>query len=82
MCEDVAARRTDLLSVLEACELHHRASMLLPAERLIKQLVEEVYRNSVSIGLFSMWSLRSCLVLQPFLCWRLWAQHRLDLFAG
>ncbi|TNN04155.1 hypothetical protein fugu_001184 [Takifugu bimaculatus] len=46
MCEDVAARRTDLLSVLEACELHHRTTMLLPVERLIRQLVEEVYRNS------------------------------------
>lgn len=48
MCEDAAARRTDLLTVLEACELHHRASVLLPAERLVRQLVEEVFRNSVS----------------------------------
>lgn len=52
MCEDMAARRTDLLAVLEACELHHRTSVLLPAERLIRQLVEEVYRNSVSIGFY------------------------------
>lgn len=69
MCEDVASRRTDLLTVLEACELHHRASMLPPAERLIRQLVEEVYRNSVSIGLFScMCLLGLCLVIPLFLC--------------
>ncbi|KAI3365066.1 hypothetical protein L3Q82_010183, partial [Scortum barcoo] len=48
MCEDVVVRRTDLLTVLEACEHHHRASMLPPAERLLRQLVEDVYRNSVS----------------------------------
>lgn len=64
MCEDVAPRRTDLLTVLEACEVHHRASMLPPAERLIKQLVEEVYRTSVSIGLFSMCLRRLCVVRQ------------------
>uniref|UniRef100_A0A3Q0T492 FERM and PDZ domain containing 2 n=1 Tax=Amphilophus citrinellus TaxID=61819 RepID=A0A3Q0T492_AMPCI len=46
MCEDVMLRRTDLLTVLETCELHHKASMLPPAERLIRQLVEDVYRNS------------------------------------
>lgn len=49
MCEDVVLRRTDLLTVLEACELHHKAAMLPPAERLIRQLVEDVYRNSVSV---------------------------------
>lgn len=49
MCEDALVRRTDLLTVLEACELHHKASMLPPAERLVRQLVEEVYRNSVSV---------------------------------
>lgn len=68
MCEDVVSRRIDLLTVLEACELHHRASMLPPAERLIRQLVEDVYRNSVSIGLFSMCFLRLCLVPWLFLC--------------
>ncbi|XP_070846688.1 FERM and PDZ domain-containing protein 2 [Chaetodon trifascialis] len=47
MCEDMMVRRTDLLTVLEACELHHKASMLPPAERLIRQLVEDVFRNSV-----------------------------------
>lgn len=82
MCEDVASRRTDLLTVLEACELHHRASMLPPVERLIKQLVEEVYRNSVSIALLSMCLLRLCLVIQLFLCGFQQAQHHLCLSAG
>lgn len=50
MCEDMAVRRTDLLTVLETCELHHKAAMLPPAERLIRQLVEDVYRNSVSVN--------------------------------
>ncbi|XP_030019311.1 FERM and PDZ domain-containing protein 2 isoform X3 [Sphaeramia orbicularis] len=47
MCEEVAMRRTDLLTVMETCELHHKASTLPPAERLIRQLVEDVFRNSV-----------------------------------
>ncbi|XP_040885137.1 tyrosine-protein phosphatase non-receptor type 13 [Toxotes jaculatrix] len=47
MCEDMVVRRTDLLTVLETCELHHKAAMLPPAERLVRQLVEDVYRNSV-----------------------------------
>ncbi|XP_019108800.2 FERM and PDZ domain-containing protein 2 isoform X1 [Larimichthys crocea] len=47
MCEELVVRRTNLLTVLGACELHHKTSMLPPAERLIRQLVEEVYRNSV-----------------------------------
>ncbi|XP_044035436.1 FERM and PDZ domain-containing protein 2 isoform X2 [Siniperca chuatsi] len=47
MCEDMVVRRTDLLTVLETCELHHKASVLPPAERLIRQLVEDVYRNSI-----------------------------------
>uniref|UniRef100_A0A665UY30 KIND domain-containing protein n=1 Tax=Echeneis naucrates TaxID=173247 RepID=A0A665UY30_ECHNA len=47
MCEDVVVGRTDLLTVLETCELHHKAAMLPPPERLVKQLVEDVYKNSV-----------------------------------
>ncbi|XP_028264575.1 FERM and PDZ domain-containing protein 2 [Parambassis ranga] len=47
MCEDVAVKRADLLSVLETCELHHKASILPPVDRLIRQLVEDVYRISV-----------------------------------
>ena len=49
MCEEMVVRRTDLLTVLETCELHHKAAMLPPAERLVRQLVEDVYRNSVSV---------------------------------
>ncbi|XP_071381020.1 FERM and PDZ domain-containing protein 2 [Centroberyx affinis] len=47
MCEDTVLRRTDLLTVLETCELHHKAAMLPPAERLVRQLVEDVFRDSV-----------------------------------
>ncbi|KAM6963659.1 FERM and PDZ domain-containing protein 2 isoform 1-T1 [Tautogolabrus adspersus] len=47
MCEDVEVRRNDLLTVLETCELHHKVAMLPPAEQLVRQLVEDVYRNSV-----------------------------------
>ncbi|CAL8310023.1 unnamed protein product [Boreogadus saida] len=47
MCEDVALKRADLLAVLETCEQHHTASLLPPPDRLIKQLVEDVFRNSV-----------------------------------
>uniref|UniRef100_A0A3Q3DZW5 KIND domain-containing protein n=1 Tax=Labrus bergylta TaxID=56723 RepID=A0A3Q3DZW5_9LABR len=49
MCEDVEVRRNDLLTVLETCELHHKVAMLPPAEQLVRQLVEDVYRNSVSV---------------------------------
>uniref|UniRef100_A0A4W6FAC2 KIND domain-containing protein n=1 Tax=Lates calcarifer TaxID=8187 RepID=A0A4W6FAC2_LATCA len=35
MCEDVVVRRTDLLTVLETCQLHHKAAMLPPVERLL-----------------------------------------------
>ncbi|XP_033990713.1 tyrosine-protein phosphatase non-receptor type 13 [Trematomus bernacchii] len=47
MCEDVVVRRTDLMTVQDTCEIHHRAAMLPPPERLVRQLVEDVYRNSV-----------------------------------
>ncbi|XP_074519818.1 FERM and PDZ domain-containing protein 2 [Halichoeres trimaculatus] len=47
MCEDVVVRRNDLLTVLETCEVHHKVAMLPPAEQLVRQLVEEVFRNSV-----------------------------------
>uniref|UniRef100_UPI0037E954CF FERM and PDZ domain-containing protein 2 n=1 Tax=Semicossyphus pulcher TaxID=241346 RepID=UPI0037E954CF len=47
MCEDLVVRRNDLLTVLETCELHHKVSLLPPAEQLVRQLVEDVYRNSV-----------------------------------
>ncbi|KAG7226485.1 hypothetical protein INR49_003805 [Caranx melampygus] len=46
MCEETVVRRSDLLAVLETCELHQKAAMLPPPERLVRQLVEDVYRNS------------------------------------
>uniref|UniRef100_A0A3P8WWB9 KIND domain-containing protein n=1 Tax=Cynoglossus semilaevis TaxID=244447 RepID=A0A3P8WWB9_CYNSE len=49
MCEDTVMRRTDLLTVLGTCEVHQKAATLPPAEHLIKRLVEDVYRTSVSL---------------------------------
>lgn len=48
MCEDLAHRRVNLNSILEACESQLKASMLLPPAKIIKQLVEEVFHESVS----------------------------------
>ncbi|XP_064176905.1 tyrosine-protein phosphatase non-receptor type 13 isoform X2 [Anguilla rostrata] len=47
MCEDVAHRRASLLSVLETCEVHHKTALLPPPYKVIKQLVEEFFRDSV-----------------------------------
>ncbi|CAL8302779.1 unnamed protein product [Lota lota] len=47
MCEDVVMKRVDLLVVLETCEQHHTASLLPPPDRLVRQLVEDVFRDSV-----------------------------------
>ncbi|XP_061823377.1 FERM and PDZ domain-containing protein 2 isoform X2 [Nerophis lumbriciformis] len=47
MCEDTVVRRMDLLTVLETCAHHHKTFLLPPAERLVRQLVEDIYRNSV-----------------------------------
>uniref|UniRef100_A0A8C7YKX6 Uncharacterized protein n=1 Tax=Oryzias sinensis TaxID=183150 RepID=A0A8C7YKX6_9TELE len=46
MCEDLAHRRVNLNSILEACESQLKASMLLPPAKIIKQLVEEVFHES------------------------------------
>lgn len=48
MCEDLAHRRLNLISILEACESQHKASTLTPPAKVIKQLVEEVFHESVS----------------------------------
>lgn len=48
MCEDMAHRRANLNSILEACESHHKASLLPPPNKVIKQLVEDVFQDSVS----------------------------------
>uniref|UniRef100_A0A8C6KTF0 Uncharacterized protein n=1 Tax=Nothobranchius furzeri TaxID=105023 RepID=A0A8C6KTF0_NOTFU len=48
MCEDLAHRRLNLTSILEACESQHKTSNLLAPTKVIKQLVEEVFYESVS----------------------------------
>ncbi|XP_016430038.1 tyrosine-protein phosphatase non-receptor type 13-like isoform X1 [Sinocyclocheilus rhinocerous] len=47
MCEDMAHRRANLNSILEVCESHHKASLLPPPNKVIKQLVEDVFQDSV-----------------------------------
>jgi len=49
MCEDMAHRRANLNSILELCESHHKASLLPPPNKVIKQLVEDVFQDSVSL---------------------------------
>lgn len=48
MCEDLAHRRVNLISILEACESQHKTSILPPPTKVIRQLVEEVFHESVS----------------------------------
>ncbi|KAM9345396.1 tyrosine-protein phosphatase non-receptor type 13 [Symphorus nematophorus] len=50
MCEDLAHRRVNLNSILEACESQHKASILLPPAKVIRQLVEEVFHESMDHG--------------------------------
>ncbi|KAM9412040.1 FERM and PDZ domain-containing protein 2-like [Salvelinus alpinus] len=47
MCEDTVHRRADLVTVLETCEQHIKAAQLPPPEKLIRQLVQDVFRDSV-----------------------------------
>uniref|UniRef100_A0A671PZ97 KIND domain-containing protein n=1 Tax=Sinocyclocheilus anshuiensis TaxID=1608454 RepID=A0A671PZ97_9TELE len=47
MCEDMAHRRANLNSILEVCESHHKASLLPPPNKVIKQLVEDVFQDSL-----------------------------------
>ncbi|KAJ7987654.1 hypothetical protein DPEC_G00328720 [Dallia pectoralis] len=47
MCEDMALRRADLVTVLETCDQHIKATRLPPPEALIRQLVQDVFRDSV-----------------------------------
>ncbi|KTF81118.1 hypothetical protein cypCar_00017810 [Cyprinus carpio] len=46
MCEDMAHRRANLNSILEVCESHHKASLLPPPNKVIKQLVEYVFQDT------------------------------------
>ncbi|XP_076022160.1 tyrosine-protein phosphatase non-receptor type 13 [Genypterus blacodes] len=50
MCEDLAHRRVNLSSVLEACESQNKTSVLPPLAKVIKQLVEEVFHESMGQG--------------------------------
>ncbi|TKS85550.1 PDZ domain-containing protein 2 [Collichthys lucidus] len=47
MCEDLAHRRVNLNCILEACESQHKASILPPPAKVIRQLVEEVFHESM-----------------------------------
>ncbi|XP_029690744.1 tyrosine-protein phosphatase non-receptor type 13 isoform X3 [Takifugu rubripes] len=47
MCEDMAHRRVNLNSILEACESQHKASILPSPTKVIKRLVEDVFREPV-----------------------------------
>ncbi|XP_041646232.1 tyrosine-protein phosphatase non-receptor type 13 [Cheilinus undulatus] len=50
MCEDLSHRRLNLNSILEACESQHKASVLPPPAKVIRQLVEEVFHESMDQG--------------------------------
>ncbi|XP_030298621.1 tyrosine-protein phosphatase non-receptor type 13 isoform X1 [Sparus aurata] len=50
MCEDLAHRRVNLNSILEACESQHKASILPSPTKVIRQLVEEVFHESMDHG--------------------------------
>ncbi|XP_057703939.1 tyrosine-protein phosphatase non-receptor type 13 isoform X2 [Corythoichthys intestinalis] len=50
MCEDVSHRRLTISSILEACECHQKASSLPPSADVIRQLVEEVFREPMDHG--------------------------------
>ncbi|XP_029305741.1 LOW QUALITY PROTEIN: tyrosine-protein phosphatase non-receptor type 13 [Cottoperca gobio] len=50
MCEDLAHRRVNLNSILEACESQHKATILPPPASVIRQLVEEVFHDSMDHG--------------------------------
>lgn len=52
MCEDLAHRRVNLNNILEACESQHKASILPPPAQVIRQLVEEVFHESVSLDIY------------------------------
>uniref|UniRef100_A0AAZ3PZU4 KIND domain-containing protein n=1 Tax=Oncorhynchus tshawytscha TaxID=74940 RepID=A0AAZ3PZU4_ONCTS len=49
MCEDLAHRRVNLNSILESCESQHKASLLPPPNRVIGQLVEDVFHKNVPL---------------------------------
>ncbi|XP_077960978.1 tyrosine-protein phosphatase non-receptor type 13 isoform X3 [Gasterosteus aculeatus] len=50
MCEDLAHRRVTLNAILEACDCQHKATVLPSPTKVIKQLVEEVFHESMDHG--------------------------------
>ncbi|XP_074501820.1 tyrosine-protein phosphatase non-receptor type 13 isoform X2 [Sebastes fasciatus] len=50
MCEDLAHRRVNLNAILEACESQHKATVLPSPTKVIRQLVEEVFHESMDHG--------------------------------
>uniref|UniRef100_A0A3B1K684 KIND domain-containing protein n=1 Tax=Astyanax mexicanus TaxID=7994 RepID=A0A3B1K684_ASTMX len=46
MCEDMAHRRVNLNTILESCESHHKTSLLPPPNKVISQLVEDVFHDT------------------------------------
>ncbi|XP_034408071.1 tyrosine-protein phosphatase non-receptor type 13 [Cyclopterus lumpus] len=50
MCEDQAHRRVTLNTILEACESQHKATILPSPTKVIRQLVEEVFHESMEHG--------------------------------
>lgn len=68
MCEDVAHRRLNLNSILEACESQHKASILPSPTKVIKRLAEEVFREPVSGGFSCNCSLLRSVITSPSFC--------------
>ncbi|XP_056290866.1 FERM and PDZ domain-containing protein 2 isoform X2 [Pseudoliparis swirei] len=50
MCEDQAHRRVTLNNILEACESQHKATTLPSPTKVIRQLVEGVFHESMEHG--------------------------------
>uniref|UniRef100_A0A671LYG7 KIND domain-containing protein n=1 Tax=Sinocyclocheilus anshuiensis TaxID=1608454 RepID=A0A671LYG7_9TELE len=48
MCEDVAHKRVNLLTVLETCEQHHKTTVLPRPQKAIRQMAEDVLQVSGS----------------------------------
>ncbi|RXN25975.1 FERM and PDZ domain-containing 2-like protein [Labeo rohita] len=46
MCEDVAHKRVNLLTVLEACEQQHKAAVLPRPQKTIRQMTEDVLQET------------------------------------
>lgn len=65
MCEDMAHRRLNLNSILEACESQHKASILPSPTKVIKRLAEEVFREPVSIDFCCNCSLLYSVSMSP-----------------